>query len=221
MDGGHIGYGLPCHRSPAISPGSAHAADRLASHASAGISSRCAPAATAAAVASGEQRTSHGDGGRGSGRSQTPARRSYGGGDEPSQQQRRRQPQEYGDSGGGGAAGGRGSGRGGRGRGGGRQQRPAPASKAAFFTSQSFKAAGASPEMVEALKGLGITRPSHIQVQFWVASNTERDLQEELRQWMAFGLRHRRVDRDRLQVESKCRSRQSVPEHAATSQCIS
>lgn len=161
-----------CHRSPpAISPGSAHAAERLlASLASAGTSSRCVPTAVVAAAASGEQRSPRTDGGRRGSRSQAPARRSYGGGDDSSQQQRHRQPRDYGDSGGD-AAGVRGSGRGGgsgrgsgRGRGGGRQQRHAPASKAAFFTSQSFKAAGASPEMVEALKGLGITRPSHIQV---------------------------------------------------------
>ena len=33
-----------------------------------------------------------------------------------------------------------------------------------FFSSQGFKAAGASPEMVAALQGIGITRPSLIQV---------------------------------------------------------
>lgn len=144
-------------RALAPSQASMITAERLASSAAAGPSSRCAPLA---AAASGEQQRggrgtgSRGAGGRGAGRSRPPQRRDRGDDGAREQQERRDGGGQAGRRGRGGARGGRSSGR----------QPFAPAGKATFFTSQSFKAAGASEEMVAALKGLGITRPSHIQV---------------------------------------------------------
>ena len=86
-----------------------------------------------------------------------------------------RNTERFGDDGGGRGGGGRG--RGGGGRGGGRStstvdrrrsntdraSSSSSPSSATFFSSDSFEAAGASPELVDALSSLGIGRPSHIQ----------------------------------------------------------